>query len=400
MKKLFSIVLSGIVITHFLSYNLTAAPSDWVSKRTIFNGAVLAAGTGLAVKKCGVQPILIGAGTLGAVYGYNYIKHWFQLRDIERSLALSLQPASSHKNNFRFATWRQIDHYGDGFWESPHDIMLNKTAVAGKLVEDIKSGRALVFNAHGESVSSSIVQASHIRQTLEQEKQQLADIMSFTAGFTDVPYYIVQLCIGKAEKANQQILKTNLQSTELSDHEKILQVSNLFSNFTTKDFNDFENELYKQCKPHYGHSLMFFKGFNPLNWSLAPQYSKATKVYWNLFKSYIRLSVIKNIADTIKFDARFLADLRELKRLVEEYRMQLRPMNYPSYTAAHLSDYHNLDNKLHTLMQQYSSDSQLKQALQQIQDNILEITKLYDPSSDDAHRLFDQIKTIFTTFLG
>ncbi len=240
----------------------------------------------------------MAVGPLAPVVGYGYLyrKHYNELHAIERQLDLATVSASAREGNFRFALWRSTEGNTPDVepWKDASEVSENGDTVVSQLIHDAQKceDRVYVNDDAGLRFEPGSVKLPAIKKAIAREKQLLEAQLALVAQYTDMPNIIVQQ-LGSAEVST------------LSAHELVLSCAQkVTDNETASKLTVVEEQIHNSyVKPTVNcgvfqlplKSIVNCGGWLPTNWTFAPCYQKASRLYLKLFQAYARLCALDTV---------------------------------------------------------------------------------------------------------
>ncbi|MEX0940732.1 MAG: hypothetical protein WDZ41_05200 [Candidatus Babeliales bacterium] len=356
--------------------NCASGLNQWIKNHKAELGLTTLASTGLSCKY-GINKTLFGATVLGGVYLYKYVQHRQFLNNAEKMLGNSIPSnfKSIDENNFLFATW-QIDE-----WPLAKDISDNKQAVINNLVNDLKLEDKIFVKYESEArVKPENINGAHLKGHINREIKCFKNLLNKINDLTNIESVLHK--VAKNQQKNGQHILID------SKYCKTLDANN---------FNNFENTVLTNCKFHKNASILLIKSKNPLNWVIAPHYEKAIRIYMKLYKAYIRLSSIKDIADTL--DIKAIEENKNNKKLLNEFNQIVRDMNLNQSNIginiqakhAQIQRLGKLQSKLKNIKKDHRSEAVI------IQDKLKLIGDLLNETKLNNNLIIDSLLDIETT---
>jgi hypothetical protein len=241
-------------------------------------GSVSAAGIGTLINKYGKENVLIGAGLVGVTYAGNGIRHWWQLNSIENQLD---KARKNDPNCFLYATWNESQ------WNTASDIMAQKKAVRTQLKQDAQAGAFSPGGARKKTLAQ-------VRNAINTEKRQLEEWMRMVGGLTNVPKCILTISCSLNRGIHQSFING---ITVQPDTEKVFKCvqQGMWYKVANPSLNAFKVQIDRNTSN--SSSILHMPGWNPKSWAIAPCAVKATNLYWELFKAYVRLNALKTVVE-------------------------------------------------------------------------------------------------------
>ncbi|MGE0010272.1 MAG: hypothetical protein AB7F19_07115 [Candidatus Babeliales bacterium] len=221
--------------------------------------------------------------TLVPTAGFMYVmrRHYNELHVLERSLDLSTIAANAREGNFRFATWRSTqDNCIDGkCWATASDVWQDGRNIAAVLMRDVKyfADRVFVYDALNLRLDNAKIEKHDLQAAIAREKQLFETQLNLVSHYTNAPYRIVAAlapndtrCLTPSELAINCALK-------LKESDDVI--------------NQVENDLKQEAS--FVKELIYFGGWLPTSWSIAPCSQKASRLYIKLFRAYARLCALE-----------------------------------------------------------------------------------------------------------
>ncbi len=217
----------------------------------------------------------------GALYSARFLKRWWDFSSLEKELLDASSPETAHYKKFRFATWAK------SMWPLASNIIGAANAVRAKLKHDVTTCDDQVY-LHGNKIDGKKpITAKMIKDSINTELEQLKKDLGYVGACTDAPEVLVSLLQQHPKAAVSDTVSSFIN---IADNINILQKSDLY----------FINSIKKASKANWFKRFVYFPGYQFWNFRFAPYYKRATNLYCDLLKNYIRLSALKSVADQME----------------------------------------------------------------------------------------------------
>ena len=330
------------------------------------------------------KKVLIGVGSAGAFYGYKLIKHFWKLHTIEKELQSSI--VSSNRNpKLPFVAWRNAQ------FNTPDEIANNAKDVASSLKKDSNSGYLVVYQHDGSMLDSKRASPDLVKE-LQREKEILKNWLSDIANMCDAPGCIIDMIV------HDEDFLSSLHDG-LSDNEKLLQCieRDVHTAKSHENLNDVRFLLEQQGPPHVASWVLFRPNWKPWCWVVGPCYKKARRIYFEVFKQYVRLKALQGIVETSLSTATLKKSLQSISSDTQQLNTDRASIDGNNVLKrAWITRLGNLEAKVETLSVQDGVSREVSGALNDILETFktvgMQIFQPMAPHNDPIVRLLNQAK--------
>jgi hypothetical protein len=242
---------------------------------------------------CAQDALFLGASA-SAIYGYKWMRHWWQLSAIEKRIENAMN--NGKDKHFLFATWRYNDTDFDRPIKYPSEIKTEKDFIISTMKNDISlSDKIYIYDEAGNRVNTNDITIGKLREALIKEEEMLKKWISLVAQFGDMGEKFIQLAISKIDTKVDQ---NDLLSSYYNEIQKIVHYGIMFFDMGQALITTAKKDFFKD---NHDSSILYKPSYNPLGWVIAPWPQKSKKLFWDLIFLYARLKAIKDIVDNSAF---------------------------------------------------------------------------------------------------
>ncbi len=147
--------------------------------------------------------------------------------------------------------------------------------------------------------------------------------------------------------------------------------------------------------------MLYAPGWNPMRWAIAPCVGKATNLYWELFKAYVRLNALKSIYEE-KDPATKGKKLLGTVTLVINEMIDKQPAAYVTTenTQAQIARLVNTKNKTEELKTIYNENNEVLRKLNEISVQLKSIGNHFNQPIPNYPEANDPIRDLLRVVKG
>ncbi len=228
--------------------------------------------------------------TLGCslAYGTRWVMRWWDFSSLEKALQEASSPETAHYEKFRFSTW------GKKSWPLALNVNNSPKNVCDQLKLDATTCDDKIYLEGKKIYRTKSITDQMIKKAINAELVQLKKDLCSVGACTDAPQVLVQ-CLLEMDGEISNNLSSFINISNNIDH---LMQCNEYS------LNNLLGKIKECSKTNWFKKCVYFPGYQFWKLEFAPYNKRATNVYCDLLKQYIRLTAIKNVADSMSWEVK------------------------------------------------------------------------------------------------
>lgn len=219
----------------------------------------------------------------GAAYSALLVKRWWDFSTLEKAIRDASSEETAHYKKFRFATWKK------NFWPTAGALINSAEAVKGLLKHDATTCDDKIYIRGNKIDDTKPIKAKKIKKAINKELKKLTKDLCYVGACTDAPDVLVHILYAANRRVNDNV-------------SAFLNISNnltYLKGLSRDGLAELDRDIKSRAKTNWFKKFVYFPGYQFWKIRFAPYYKRATNLYCDLLKQYIRLSALKQVADSM-----------------------------------------------------------------------------------------------------